>query len=57
MMSHSHRLSTKMVIEPLNDTNWETWSFMMEQYLTVNGLWKITDGRDVDFTRSVGHFV
>ena len=27
-----------MYIEPLNDTNWETWSFLMGQYLTVNEL-------------------
>jgi len=50
----------RMHIKPLNDTNWETWSFLMEQYLTVNELWDVVSGvemepekdsRKVDFLR------
>ena len=33
--------AARVHIEPLNDTNWESWSFLMEQYLTVNDLWGI----------------
>ena len=39
-------LSSKAHIELLNDTNWETWSFVMEQYLTVNELWDIVTGTE-----------
>ena len=37
-----------MYIEPLNDTNWETWSFLMEQYLTINDLWDIVSGAETE---------
>ena len=43
-------LTSKAYIEPLNDTNWETWSFLMEQYLTVNNLWGIVDGTESEPT-------
>lgn len=43
-------LSSKTIIEPLNDTNWETWSFVMEQYLTVNELWDIVAGTEKEPT-------
>jgi hypothetical protein len=43
-------LTTKVNVEPLNDTNWETWSFLMEQYLTVNNLWDIVDGTETEPT-------
>jgi hypothetical protein len=36
--------SSKTYIEPLDDTNWETWSFLVEQYLIVNDLWDIVNG-------------
>lgn len=39
-------LSSRTIIEPLNDTNWETWSFVMEQYLTVNELWDVVSGAE-----------
>lgn len=37
-------MDSKTTIELLNDTNWDTWSFIMEQYLTVNDLWDIVNG-------------
>ena len=30
---------------------WETWNFLMEQYLTVNNLWGIVDGMESEPTR------
>jgi hypothetical protein len=39
-------LSSEAHIEPLNDTNWETCSFLMGQYLTVNYLWDIVAGAE-----------
>jgi len=38
----------RMYIEPLNNTNWETWSFLMEQYLTVNELWGVISGVEME---------
>jgi len=38
------RIVCEAHIEPLNDTNWETWNFVMEQYLTVNDLWDVVAG-------------
>jgi len=43
-------LSSKTHIEPLNDTNWETWSFLMGQYLTINNLWDIVSGKEAEPT-------
>ena len=37
-----------MQIEPLTDTNWDTWCFLMEQYLTVNDLWDIVSGHETE---------
>ena len=43
-------LSSKTYIESLDDTNWETWSFLIEQYLTVNDLWDVVSGKEVEPT-------
>jgi hypothetical protein len=48
-----HRMSDggfelKVHIEPLNNTNWGTWSFLMEQYLIVDGLWDIVSGVETE---------
>jgi hypothetical protein len=50
MSKHEASLSSKAQIELLNDTNWETWSFIMEQYLTVNDLWDIVSGMETEPT-------
>ena len=41
-------MSSKTYIELLDDTNWETWSFLMEQYLIINDLWDIVSGVEVE---------
>ena len=51
MPNDKNGLSSKTFIEPLNDTNWETWSFLMEQCLTVNDLWDIVTGVETEPTR------
>ena len=33
----------KAYIKLLNDMNWETWSFLMEQFLTIHDLWDIVN--------------
>jgi hypothetical protein len=50
MSKNDTGLSSKTQIEPLNDQNWETWSFLMEQYLTVNDLWDIVSGTETEPT-------
>jgi len=48
MSKEDARLTSKVHIKPLNDTNWETWNFLMEQYLTVNNLWGVVDGTETE---------
>ena len=50
MSKNEAGLYSKVYLEPLNDTNWETWSFLMEQYLTVNELWDIVTGAEIEPT-------
>jgi hypothetical protein len=47
-------LTLETHIEPLNDTNWETWSFLMEQYLIINDLWDIVNGTETEPTDTSG---
>jgi hypothetical protein len=47
-------LLLKANIELLNNTNWDTWSFMMEQYLIINELWDIVNGTETEPTDAKG---
>ena len=48
MLHDDNGFLSKMFIEPLNDINWETWSFLIEQCLTVNDLWDIVTGTETE---------
>jgi hypothetical protein len=41
MSNNDTGLLSKSHIEPLDNQNWGTWSFIMEQYLIMNDLWDI----------------
>ena len=48
MLRDDHGISAKAQIELLTDMNWDTWCFLMEQYLTVNDLWDIVSGHETE---------
>ena len=52
MLNDDNGFPSEMFIEPLNDINWETWSFLIEQYLTVNDLWDIVTGTETEPTET-----